>query len=129
MLFLRVFMPVAGCAQSHKDEGQEGKDKRLDEADKDLEEVEGNGTHKRQQKIDDEQEHIASEHVAEKTEAERKDPQRVQYQFQNTHDQNHGTFFEGEVAPHLQTPAQYLEAVDLCGDNRNDRQRDRKVEI
>src|SRR5579885_1528281 len=82
MLLFRVLVSVAGRAQRHEDERQEGEDKRLDEANEQFEEVERNGTDERHQERDDEQQHVAGEQVAKKTEAERQDAQRFKNQFQ-----------------------------------------------
>src|SRR3974390_1038840 len=103
MLFFGILMSMSGCAQSHKDESQEGKDKRLNETDEDFEEVERNGSYKRQQETYHQQEHITGEQVPKKTEAERDDTQRFEHQLQYSDHQNHRALFEAEVTPQLKT--------------------------
>src|SRR5258708_2169480 len=47
VLFLVILLAVARRAQRHEDQREEGEDERLDEADEDLEKVEGYGAHHR----------------------------------------------------------------------------------
>ena len=97
VLFLRILMPMTGCAQGHEDKGQEGKDKRLNETDEDLEEVERYRSNKGEQVTYHEQEHISGEQIPKKTEAQRDDTQRLEHQLQYSDDQNQRALFEAEV--------------------------------
>src|SRR5258708_351242 len=118
---LGVLLAVPGGAECHEDQREEGEDEGLNEADEELQEVERDRADDRQQEVDDEQQHVAGEDVAEETEAEREDAQRLEDQLKQADDEAPRAVLQREQTAQLPTDAEDLEAIDLRGDDGDDR--------
>src|SRR3989344_902093 len=70
-------------------QGQEGKDSRLDEPDKDLESEKGHGENERHKKHGNKDQHLARENIPEETEGEGDDPRELRDKLHHTDKKRH----------------------------------------
>ena len=104
-----IAMSMSGCAQFHKDQGQDGEDERLNEADEYLEWNEYNARDDRQQEGKDRQQRAAREDVAKETEGERDDATQFADDLKQAHDEVDNAHWElCEQRPEVQVLADML---------------------